>query len=209
MDTHARTWPIWTVAMLSLVAYLWMSDSDAQADTLRLFGGAPSWEATQARAFTGHWYVVAHRSPLADPSCARDLTVDYRLRASGQFDYMMRCVSDAGTRTQHHGVAGWDGSTSGDQAPLARQWRSWWGTWLKAFTPTTWERQDILLVDHVQGLAALSDRGAHGLVLIARSPWVDGPQWQPFLARLSAQNVDWHDLQPVRHAGVPSQGPLF
>lgn len=209
MDTHARTWPIWTVAMLSLVAYLWMSDSDAQADALRLFGDAPGWEASQARAFTGHWYVVAHRSPSPETSCSRDLTVDYRLRSSGQFDYVMRCAGDDGTRRQHRGVAGWDGDTNGDQAPLARQWRNWWGTWLKAFTPAAWERQDILLVDHVQGLAALSDRGAQGLVLISRSPWVDESQWQPFLARLSAQEVDWHGLQSVRHAGVPQQGMLF
>lgn len=209
MDTHARTWPIWTVALLSLFAYLWMSDSDAQADALRLFGGSSSWEASQARAFTGRWYVVAHRSPAANPSCSRDLTLDYRLRASGQFDYLLRCAADDGTHTQSRGVAGWDGNLGGEQAPLARQWRNWWGTWLKAWTPTAWERQDILLVDPVQGLAAISDRGAQGLVLISRSPFVDESQWQPFLARLSAQEVDWHDLQAVRHVGVPLQTTLF
>lgn len=210
MDTHARTWPIWTVALLSLFAYLWMSDSDAQADALRLFGGAPSWEASQARAFSGRWYVVAHRAPAADPACSRDLTVDYRLRATGQFDYVLRCTGDAGNRSELRGVAGWDGGDlGGEQAPLARQWRNWWGTWLKAWTPTAWERQDILLVDPVQGLAAVSDRGAQGLVLIARSPVLDESQWQPFLTRLSAHGVDWHDLQPVRHVGVPQQDLLF
>lgn len=208
-DPHAHTWPIWTVALLSLVAYLWMSDSDAQADALRLFGGPPSWEASQARAFTGRWYVVAHRAPAADPACSRDLTVEYRLRTSGQFDYLMRCAGDDGRRHQHRGLAGWDGDLGNDQAPLARQWRTWWGTWLKAFTPAAWERQDILLVDHVQGLAALSDRGAQGLVLLSRSPWVDESQWQPFLGRLTAQQVDWHGLQAVRHVGVPAQESLF
>lgn len=209
MDTPARTWPIWTVALLSLLAYLWMSDSDAQADALRLFGGTPSWEAGQARAFTGRWYVVAHRSPAANPSCSRDLTLDYRLRSPGQFDYLLRCAADDGTRTQSRGVASWDGDLGGEQAPLARQWRNWWGTWLKAWTPTAWERQDILLVDPVQGLAAISDRGAQGLVLISRSPFIEESQWQPFLARLSAQEVDWHDLQAVRHVGVPLQSTLF
>lgn len=208
-DPHAHTWPIWTVVLCSLLAYLWMSDSDAQADALRLFGTTSNWEASQARAFAGHWYVVAHRSPSADPGCSRDLTVDYRLRASGQFDYAMRCTGQDGSRHQHRGVAGWEGDPGGEKAPLARQWRAWWGTWLKAITPNAWERQDILVVDHVQGLAAVSDRGAQGLVLIARGPWVDESQWQPFLARLTAEHLDWSDLQPVRHSGVPLQAPFY
>lgn len=209
MDPHtgpsdARTWPIWTVASLSLLAYLWMSDADAQADALKLFGNAPAWEAHQARAFVGRWYVVAHRAPLPDTACTRDLTVDYRLRGPGQFDYLLRCTAEDGRRSQHRGVAGWDGDLGGEQAPLARQWRTWWGTWLKAFTPAAWERQDIVLVDHAQGLAAVSDRGAQGLVLLGRSPVVDEAQWQPFLDRLTAHRVDWEGLQSVRQSGVPS-----
>lgn len=38
MDAHAHTWPIWTVALLSLSAYLWMSELPVLPEVLWLLG---------------------------------------------------------------------------------------------------------------------------------------------------------------------------
>lgn len=38
MDAHAHTWPIWTVVLLSLSAYLWMSELPMLPGALGLLG---------------------------------------------------------------------------------------------------------------------------------------------------------------------------
>lgn len=38
MDAHAHTWPIWTVVLLSLSAYLWMSELPVSQEAMWLLG---------------------------------------------------------------------------------------------------------------------------------------------------------------------------
>lgn len=190
MSASLRHWPVWAVALLGLLAGIWLTDDDTAPAAFAAAGVARYVPSNEAREMVGTWYLADGEPDALDPRCARNLRVHYQMRSPDSLGYTLQCTTAAGTNFLSRGV------TLLDQHRLDGPSQRWGARALMTVMPSN--RPVLMLegVDHSLGIASVRLNGVNESLLISRSYRADEDAIQAFLHYTS-------DLQNVADSATP------
>jgi lipocalin len=180
MNTYPRFWPVWLAGLCWLLASVWLSDEDTQIAALGWAGQTQAWEASEARAMVGTWYLVDATPDQADAHCHQEVMVRYRLRTATDLDYTLQCLDTQGRNYEVHGLVVLG---SEPQAPGRARW--WWPAFKLLHFPSPRPVMVVLAVDHPLGLASFRAPMDAPALLLSRSRLGEAPAIEAFMRRFS------------------------
>lgn len=175
MSASLRHWPIWAVALIGLLAGVWLADDDTATAAFTVAGVARRVPDAEARAMVGTWYLADGAPDALDDHCARDLRVHYRLRSADSLGYLLQCTTAASVNFMRQGVVLLDRNRLDGPTP---HWRA---QLLTLAMPRTQPVLMLEAVDHALGMASVRLSVASESLLLSRSRYPDEDAVQAFL----------------------------
>lgn len=190
MSASLRHWPVWAVALIGLLAGIWLADDDTAPAAFTAAGLARYVPSSEARAMVGTWYLADGAPDALDPRCARDLRVHYQMRSADSLGYTLQCTTASGANVLRQGVTLLDHSHLDGTSPR------WGARALAVVMPSNRPVLMLEAVDHALGIASVRLNGVNESLLMSRSYRADENAIQAFLHYTS-------DLQNVAESAAP------